>query len=69
MAHQGRRGVVKIIEEGDSCQHAGLQHKYKEITHVSRRRAIEDARPLTMQYKVFHLLGEKFLSARQSDGR
>ena len=69
MVHQSGTGIMKIIEKGDPCQHAGLQYEYKKIAHISRRGAIKDARPLPMQHKVFHLLRKKSLSACQSDGR
>ena len=38
----------KIIEESDACQHTGLQHKHKQVTYISRRRAIKNARPFAM---------------------
>ena len=58
MGHQSGTSIMKIIEKCDSRQHAGLQYEYKKIAHVSRRRAIKDARPLPVQHKVFHLLLE-----------
>ena len=68
MAHQSRASVMKIIEKGDSRQDASLQYEYKKIAHVRRCGTIKYARPFAMQHEVFHLLGEEFLSARQSDG-
>ena len=59
---------MKIIEKCDARQDTGLQYKHKEITHIGCRRTIKNARSFTVQYKVFHLLGEKFLSARQGYG-
>ena len=68
MVHQSGTCIMKIIEKCDARQDTGLQYKHKEITHISRRRAIKNARPFAMQYKVFHLLGEKFLSTCQGNG-
>ena len=59
---------MKIIEKHDTCQYTGLHYQYEEIAYISRRRSIKNACPLAMQHKVFHLLGEKLLSASQSDG-
>ena len=59
---------MKIIEKCDTRQDTSLQHKHKEITHIGCRRTIKNTRSFTVQYKVFHLLGEKFLSARQGYG-
>ena len=67
MVHQSRTCIMKIIEKCDARQDTGLQYKHKKITHISRRRAIKNARPFTMQHKVFHLLREKFLTACQGN--
>lgn len=38
----------EIIEKCDARQDTGLQYKHKEITHISRRRAIKNTRPFAM---------------------
>ena len=48
MVHQSRTCIMKIIEKCDARQDTGLQYKHKEITHISRRRAIKNARPFAM---------------------
>ena len=51
-----------------ACQYTGLHYQHEEIAHIGCRGTIKNACPLAMQHKVFHLLGEKLLSASQSDG-
>ncbi len=51
MVHQSRTCIMKIIEKCDARQDTGLQYKHKEITHISRRRAIKNTRSFAMQYK------------------
>ena len=67
--HQHWLFIMKKIEEYNARQYTGLDSKHNQITHIGSCGAIKNAGSFAVQYKVFHLLCEEFLSSCQCNGR